>query len=303
MKKLAALSLLLVPACTVTTSTPGFHASGPSAQPPAAAAPAPATTPPPPPSSSGGCLDAGAADITDRFDEAYPLAPTSTTRLCMQRGDTDVFAITAPPGAAGTVVRFTVYPEIEMAPVVEILDGNRRNDRNLYGKKGEQLRGWAYVAGGTTFYLKIRQTHGATETYTLALESGALPEAGEPNNTLEFATPIAVGASVSGFLARPFNDEAAAADWFRVELPSAGALGIDVDMSQGVSSRVVLFDSNRKQLGQKGGGRGERYQHSFPKLAAGTYYLKLDSSHTLDESDAGELPEALTRAYRIAISR
>jgi hypothetical protein len=301
MNKLAALSLLLVPACTVTTSTPGFHASGSSAQ-PRAAAPAPAPAPAPPPTSSGGCLDAG-ADITDRFDEAYPLAPTSRTTLCMQRGDIDVFAITAPPGAAGTVVRFSVHPEIEMAPVVEIFDGNRRSDRNLYGKKGEQVRGWAYVAGGTTLYLKVRQIHGAQETYTLALDSGALPEANEPNNTMEFATPLALGASTTGFLARPFNDEAVAADWYRVELPTPGRLAIDVDMSQGVSSRVVLFDSNRKQRGQRGGGRGERYQHSFDKLAAGTYYLKLDSSHGLDESDGGDLPESLTRAYTIAISR
>jgi hypothetical protein len=301
MKKLAALSLLLVPACTVTTSTPGFHASAPSAQPPAVASAAPAPAPVAPPVT--GCLDAGPADITDRFDEAYALAPTSTTTLCMQRGDTDVFAITAPPGAAGTVVRFAVHPEIEMAPVVEILDGNRRSDRNLYGKKGEQLRGWAYVAGGTTFYLKIRQVHGAQETYTLALEGGALPEANEPNNTMEFATPLAIGASTTGFLARPFNDEAVAADWYRVELPTPGSLAIDVDMSQGISSRVVLFDSNRKQRGQRGGGRGERYQHSFEKLAAGTYYLRLDSSQGLDESDGGELPESLTRAYTIAISR
>jgi hypothetical protein len=302
MKKLAALSLLLVPACTVTTSTPGFHASAPSAQPPAVASAAPASQPAPPPPGMP-CIDAGPADITDRVDAAYPLAPTSTTTLCMQRGDIDVFAITAPPGAAGTVVRFTVHPEIEMAPVVEILDGNRRNDRNLYGKKGEEVRGWAYVAGGTTFYLKIRQTHGATESYTLALESGALPEANEPNNTMEFATPLAIGASTTGFLARPFNDEAVAADWYRVELPTPGHLAIDVDMSQGISSRVVLFDSNRKQRGQKGGGRGERYQHSFEKLAAGTYYLKLDSSQGPGESDGGELPESLTRAYTIAISR
>jgi hypothetical protein len=298
MNKLAALSLLLVPACTVTTSTPGLHASGPSAQ-PRAAAPAPA----PPPTSSGGCLDAGPADVTDRFDEAYPLAPTSRTTLCMPRGDSDVVAITAPPGAAGTVVRFSVHPEIEMAPVVEIFDGNRRNDRNLYGKKGEPVRGWAYVAGGTTLYLKVRQTHGAQETYTLAVESGALPEANEPNNTMEFATPLAIGGSTTGFLARPFNDEAVAADWYRVELPTPGSLAIDVDMSQGISSRVVLFDSNRKQRGQRGGGRGERYQHSFDKLAAGTYYLKLDSSQGLDESDGGDLPESLTRAYTIAIAR
>jgi hypothetical protein len=294
MNKLAALSLLLVPACTVST-TPGYQA----APPPPAAAPAAVATPP----ASAPCIDAGANDVTDLFDQAYPLAASSTTTLCTHRGDVDVFSVTAPPGAAGAVVRIQLTPEVQMAPVVEILDGNRRNDTTIHGKKGEPLAGWAYVAGGTSIFVKVRQVHGVDETYTLTVDSGVLAEAGEPNNELETATPLAIGGSAAGFLARPLNDEAAAIDWYRVELPSAGGFSLDVDMSQGVSSRVTLFDANRKDIARKSGGRGERYQHTFKKLAAGTYFLKIDSMHTLDESGGGALPEALTRAYTITASR
>jgi hypothetical protein len=293
MNKLAALSLLLVPACTVR-ATPGYQAAPPPSSPAVTVAAPPAAAP---------CIDAGASDVTDLFDQAYPLAATSTTTLCTDRGDVDVFTIAVPPGAAGTVVRYHLQPEREMAAVVEVLDGNRRGDKTVHGKKGEALEGWAYVAGGTSIFLQVRQVHGVRETYTLTLDSGVLPEPGEPNNAIESATPLAIGGTLAGFLARPLNDEAVAPDWYRVEVPSPGALTVDVDMSQGVSSRVALFDSNRKQLGQKGGGRGERYQHTFARLAAGTYFLKVDSMHTLDESGRGALPEALTRAYTITASR
>jgi hypothetical protein len=302
-KLVATLSLLLVPACTVTSSTGatgGTGATGPSApSAPVASAPAPMPMPPP----TAPCIDAGAADITDVFDAARPLDATSTTTLCTERGDVDVFTVAMPAGGAGSIVRYRLVPAREMAPVLEILDGNRRSDRTHRGRKGEEVTGWAYVAAGTSMFFKVRQVHGVSETYQLGLDTGALDEPGEPNNGMAAATALPEAGAVTGFLARPLNDATAAEDWFRVELTTAGPLTVDVDMSQGVSSRITLFDARNKDIGRKGAGRGERYQHTFTKLLAGTYFLKLDSMHRLESSGQGELPESLQRAYTITTAR
>jgi hypothetical protein len=288
MKKLAALSLLLVPACTVST-TPGYQA----APPPPAASPTVTVGAPVGPA----CAD-GAEDVSDLFDQARPLAPTSTTTWCAHGVDKDVFAITAPAGAAGSIVRYRVDPEPGMTVAVELHDGNRRSDHQQHTNQGEPLVGWAYVAAGTPVYLRLRQSKNLPQAYTLTVDTTPLAEPAEPNGDMATATPLALGATATGFLARPLNDEAISQDWYRVEV-TGSTLSIDVDLSQDVSSRVSLFSAEGKDKARAGGGRGEGYQHTFTKLVPGTYYLKVDSMHTLVESGRDEVPQSLVRPYRL----
>ena len=231
-----------------------------------------------------------------------PLAATSTTVACTARNDTDVFVITAPPGNAGQIVRYSVRGQYEMAPSVQVLDANRSPLHRHYAPKSSELQGWVHVTGGTPFYLRVSQVHGANEAYTLNLAAVAMVEAGEPNSDMEQATLLKEGTPVQAFMSQAANDPRSVDDWYRLDVTRDGPLTVDVDMSQQIAPVVEVFNANRRKLARKSGSRSERIQLGA-QVQRGTYYILVRSIHSVASAGAGDLPPWLARPYVLSVVR
>jgi hypothetical protein len=293
----------LAAGCMVATVDPPPQRYAP--PPTQAYAPPPAAAPPPPqrqpPAVSGACIDPGPQDIPDLFDRPAPISAGSTIVGCIARGDADLFLVSVPPSAAGQLVVFTLRGANEMAPVIRVFDANRKQMEQMSRGAHQEIRGWAYVAGGTQFFLRVGQIHGASEPYTLTTSSTALAEAGEPNNDAERATPLAPGRAVSAFLAGPLNDPMALDDWYRIDARRDGDVAIDIDMSQGIAPVAKLFDVNRREVTRQSAGSGERFRFQA-KVRRGVYHLKLGSIHRVPAAGENEPPQSLTRPYVITLA-
>jgi hypothetical protein len=238
--------------------------------------------------------------VSDLYDQAMPIAATSTTVACTARNDADVFVITAPPGNAGQIVQYALRGQYEMAPIVQVLDANRASLNRQSGPKSSELRGWVHVTGGTPFYLRVSQVHGANEAYTLTLTATALVEPGEPNSDMDRATPIREGTPVQAFLSQAANDPSSLNDWYRLDVTRDGPLTLDVDMSQNIAPVVEVFNTNRRKLAHKSGNRSERIQLGA-QVQRGTYYILVRTFHSVASAGAGELPPWLARPYTLLV--
>jgi hypothetical protein len=281
---------------------PGYRPPPPgyAQAPPPAGYPAPPPAPSAPPS-PGPCIDPGPQDIPDLFDRPAPISAGSTIVGCIARGDADLFLVSVPPGAAGQLVVFSLRGANEMAPVIRVFDANRKQIDQVNRGAHQELRGWAYVAGGSQFFLRVGQIHGANEAYTLTTSATPLAEAGEPNNDAERAMPLVPGRAVSAFLAGPLNDPGAIDDWYRIDARRDGDMAIDIDMSQGIVPMVKLFDVNRREVTRQSAGAGERFRFQA-KVRRGVYHLKLGSIHRVPAAGENDPPQALTRPYVITLA-
>jgi hypothetical protein len=292
MKMLSTAALVLVAGCTVSAGTQGrvYPSSGPSAP----SAPPPSAPPPAPVQVASVCADPSAREITDLHDQAMPLAPSSTLTSCLSRDDFDVLTIAVPPNRGGSIVRFEMTSGPEVATSIEVLDANRKRAHIHNARHGEIQRGWAHVAGGTSVFLRVSHRNAVDAPYTLVVSTEAVTEDSEPNDSLETATPLQ-GKAV-GYLTRALNVETLE-DWYSLDVTS-GALTLTLDMSQGVSPRITVYDANRKRVAGTGGGRGERIQLDA-KVRPGRYYIKLDTPHTVPSADDGDAAQAIVRPYTL----
>jgi hypothetical protein len=248
------------------------------------------------------CIDPAERDVTDQFDHAVPLDPNSTTVGCSFRGDNDMFIVTMAPANAGQVFRYALRGQVELAPVIQIFDANRKRVEHEHGGKSQEVRGWVHAAGGSFFYVRISQVHGVNEAYTLALATGPLVEPTEPNGSFEQATALPASGQITGFMGNTLNDPAGLEDWYRVEVGQDGELGLTLDMSQDIAPLVDVFDGNRKRLERKSGGRGERIQASA-RVRRGTHFIRVSSVHTVPFVGRGEPAGWLTRPYTLTVTR
>src|SRR5207253_10029263 len=180
-----------------------------------------------------------------------------------------------------------------------ILDGNRASLGRYNGTPSGELRGWVHVAGGTPIYVRVSQIYGVNEPYMLALASGPLVDASEPNGDLEHATPVADGGSVQAFLSNAANDPTSLPDWYRIDVARDRNLTLDVDMSDGIAPHVELFNANRRELTRQSGGPGERIQ-LVARVPRGTYYVKVGSTYGVPRAGQGALPPWLVRPYTLS---
>lgn len=268
------------------------------------------------PSEAGGaaavgasCVDAANRDVSDQFDQALPLALPSNTTLCnMPDSDEDMFVVTAPAGAAGSVLRYTVKVAGSwMSPAVTIYDTNRKEIAGHPGAKAAQMTGWVVVAGGTKVHLKVSSQNigGPGDTYILGLEAIPLNEAGEPNGSWESATTVELGAPASGILGNAVNDPSLVEDWYSFIMPPTGKVTIVADIMQGVHPAVEAFDSGRRSVAHATGGNGERVTLQV-KSKPGKHYVKITGATIPDPSPLsamGDLPAFLTKPYTLTISQ
>lgn len=304
--------IAVVSGCTITTDPaqpyppPRYGPPPPVyAQPPPqpyAQQPGPRTyAPPPPPSGPVPCADAGPRDIPDRFDLPAVLSANTTTVGCMSPGDADLYSIVVAPGPA-QLVRLSVSSPGDMVPLIKIYDANRKEIERLTVGKHQELRGWAYVAGGTSFFVRIAQYYSSNDVYTLTTSAAPVADAGEPNDDGAHATALVPGRPIAAFLAGPLNDLDALQDWYRVDAHQDGELAVDIDMSQGIASSVKLFDANRHEVQRQSAGAGERFQFRV-RVRRGVYHLQLTCIYGVRVVGLGEPPPHITRPYTITLLR
>ncbi len=123
-------------------------------------------------------------------------------------------------------------------------------------------RGWVDWAGKYTFSFNFAP---AAETY---------PEGkGGVNNAIATASPLEFKQTVSGHLA--INDDC---DYYRLQVPSARNLNIQLLSSEMDEVRVTVFNSNGDEVYSKQPGRNSttgmiNYNDSDASVSAGTYYI------------------------------
>lgn len=267
----------------------------------------PVYTPPPPPAyvppePTANCIDPGPRDISDRFDQAAVVNPTSTTVGCISPNDMDTFVVTAPPGGAGSIIHYSLRGQSKMSPTIAVFDANRGELHRVNGNASAEAKGWVHVAGGTPVFFRVSQWHQGTDSYFLTLTAEPLRDPGEPNNDMDHATPLHEGRPATGFASNAANDPTSFDDWYRIDVAHDGALKLDLDMSEGASPQLTIFDANRREMERVSGGVSERIQKTT-RVHHGTYFIKLRPWHGLASAGNGDLPPWLVRPYTLTATQ
>ena len=139
--------------------------------------------------------------------------------------------------------------------------------------------------GSGTYLVEVRGFRGAT-TGGYRLESAFAPGVDDHGDTEETATPISLPSSNHGRLDARFDE-----DYFRVTLPEAGTLVVDIS---GTSFAIASLAHDERAVAQALLDRDGRVEAK--KLAAGTYFVVVWD----DVPFAEEL--GLDRSYRLDVS-
>jgi len=140
-----------------------------------------------------------------------------------------------------------------------------------------------------------------TESYTLdfsvTTNFSSLSDTGEPNENAQEATALTLGSagtSVSGKLNSPIDN-----DWYSftvLDSPRYNRMRLNLTSTSSANGcrmeiyRNVTEDYFAMQLGGSGAGEGEI------ELPAGTYYIRVVSTNTINDFDLGNLP-----AYNLSV--
>ena len=124
---------------------------------------------------------------------------------------------------------------------------------------------------GTTWPLPYR--------FAAEMEPGEMFEV-EPNSTIETATPLALGAAISGHIF-PVDD----VDTYRIDIAGVegdstpvGKLSIDLDAGYGARLTLKLWDSAGYEISQVASKQIARPLHMAFDAPAGAYYLSVTGS-------------------------
>ncbi|MGE3769249.1 MAG: hypothetical protein AB7L94_43755, partial [Kofleriaceae bacterium] len=291
------LSLVFVAGCTVQSNPPPqYPPPAPQEPPPPVAAPAPAPTdpapaPPPPVAqpapppvldASAPCID-GTGDVSNEFDGAVALTVPSTTVVCSGKRDVDVFAITAPGTTGASLITYDVkqLTDDQHASKIELFDANRKAEHRNAGRRSEHIRGWAVLQAGTTMFVKFSQVHSDEGKFAITWTVAPIEDGNEPDDTRETAKTLGNG-TASGLSYRALNNNDATSDWYTVEVAKPGPVTVALDAAENIAIKGTAFDGNRKRVGGKHGGRGERIEWSFKAKSAGTYAIEVSSIHRIE---------------------
>lgn len=318
-RRYSTISLILLGGCTVSNPPPPAYYPPPPPPPqqvapaptpaPTPAPPAPTPTPaaqpaPPAPAidANAPCID-GAGDVANEFDGALPVTVPSTVVVCAGVKDVDVFTITAPGTTGASLITYDIkqLTDDKQGARLTIFDSNRKKDQDHIGRRSEHIRGWAVLQGGTQMFLKVAQVHREEGKFALTLNATPIADPNEPNDTREQAKPLT--GTGSGISYGALNNKEAPSDWYTVEVAKAGPVNVAVDAAEKIAIKATAFDSNKKRLGIKNGGRGERIEWSFKAKAPGTYQLEIKSVHRIPATGRDDAPSHLTRPYTVTVSQ
>jgi hypothetical protein len=248
------------------------------------------------------CID-GVGDIANEFDGATALPLPSATVICIAKGDTDVFTITAPGTTGASLITYDIkqLTNEKLAPKIAMFDGNRKRESENQGSRSQHIRGWIVLQAGTTMYLRVGQVHRDEGKLGLTMNVAPIADPFEPNDTRDNAKPY--GAQINAIMNRALNNDDATSDWYTFDVTRPGPVNLSIDAAEGIATKAAISDGNRKVVNRKQGSRGERIEWSYNAKAPGTYHLEVSSVHRIATSGRDDVPSFLTRPYVLTITQ
>ncbi|MGD9851981.1 MAG: PPC domain-containing protein [Nitrospirales bacterium] len=147
-------------------------------------------------------------------------------------------------------------------------------------KNGEDLMSVVDLPEPGTYYLEVRDGHNNARSitpYTLRATLTPTKDTGELNNTRETATPLLLGQAIQANILPK-----AEADWYRVQIPSAGFYNVNItNMPQELDVAFQVIGPEqallRSWISPSKIGQDNLAVVQFP--GPGTYYLELRDGH------------------------
>jgi hypothetical protein len=287
MERLSALSLVAMMACSGgagSAKTGGDTPSTGSAGGDSKAAP--------------GCPQEPGGDAMDAPEKAYALGANTLTG-CIGGSDTrDVFALpTTEPGG------FTYYI-IEIKSAKRVILTTYDQERRVSEERSSQTgKWWVQVANGTAAYFAINRSGAATK-YTLKLSSKVVDRDVEPNNTVDKATALTLGAERTAMMSPSINGNQDV-DVYGFELAKPGKIKVELYPGlPGASWKIRLLAADGSPLFESSSQAGRELVH-IPATAqgAGKYFLEVRTDKPLPRfGGTAHIPVFAREPYRLTVS-
>jgi hypothetical protein len=240
---------------------------------------------------------ADTGEPNDTIATATPLALGAEIEAAiLPRGDADLYALDLPAQGELRVSFAVAPPELDMA--FRVLD---ETGRQVWGwqtapEPGAPLHAWADIAAPGRYFLEVRDggnTARSPEPYSLVVQLAATADTGEPNDTVETATPLALGAEIEAAIL-PRGD----ADIYALDLPAQGELRVGfarVPAEIDVAFRV-LDEAGRQVWGWQTAPAAGAPFHAWADIAApGRYFLEVR-----DGGNTARSPEPYSLVVQLA---
>ncbi len=122
---------------------------------------------------------------------------------------------------------------------------------------------------GKTYLFRVTGFEGATGFYGIQAERAVVDDSGEPNDTLDMATELAPGTSLTA----SFSDSSDV-DWYRIEVGAGGGV-LYVSTTGSQDTVIHLYDQNEDHLAEADD-TGDDYNASLRiPVSSGAYYIKI----------------------------
>ncbi|MCB4784380.1 MAG: PPC domain-containing protein, partial [Sulfurovum sp.] len=203
-------------------------------------------------------------DYGDTRSTATPINPNSTTAGRLERdGDVDWFKIQISTSRRTLVVETTGSTDT----IGELYDASGTQiATNNNGGTGNNFKISKFIMATGTYYVKVRHS-GTTGTGSYALVSHFALD--DHANSRSRATPINSNSTTAGRI-----DRAGDADWFKIQIPSRGALIVETTGT--TDTKGYLYHENSTTPMSSDDNSGSAYNFRISRnVKAGTYYVKV----------------------------
>ncbi|MEO8710927.1 MAG: pre-peptidase C-terminal domain-containing protein [Parafilimonas sp.] len=166
----------------------------------------------------------------------------------------------------------------------------------LYDNDGVTVLGSAYTSGTAvlvnadglaagTYYIRVN-TYYTTEyaPYTLSdsLFTPTIPNDSEPDSTRAQALTLPLNGNEKGHINYYYNHHRDSADWYKVTTNADGRLRLTMASANGQNVFANLYDNNATTLIASGYTSGSAVVVNTDGLAAGTYYIRVNTYYTTE---------------------
>lgn len=164
----------------------------------------------------------------------------------------------------------------------------------LYDNDGTTLLAGSYTSGSAvvvnkdglaagTYYIRVNtfySTEWAPYTLSDSLFVPTEPNDTEPNGTKEQALTLPLNGSVTGHNNYYYNQVKDTVDWYKVTTTADGRLRLTMTSGNGQNVWAYLYDNNGTTLLAQGYTSGSAAVVNKDGLAAGTYYIRVNTYYT-----------------------
>lgn len=160
--------------------------------------------------------------------------------------------------------------------ITELAKGYTAGTENVVNRDG--------LAAGT-YYVKIKTYYDdefAPYTLSDSLFSPTEPNNTEPDSTRALAATLPLNGKKTGHVNYYYNNHRDSVDWYKVTTNADGRLRLTMQSGNGQNVWAYLFDNDAKTLLASGYTSGNAIVVNRDGLAAGTYYVRVNTYYTYE---------------------